>query len=91
MKKFQFSKLIIIIETVLVVYVTYEVINLIKIVVMNGFDGNLPYLTTLISAVWGAYGVSVSFYYSKAKSENVATIKSNAKQSVTGDTGRSDL
>lgn len=75
--KFQFSKLIIIIETLLTMYVTYEVIELIKIVVVNGFDGNLPYLTTLITVVWGAYGVSVSYYYSKSKCENVEKIKSS--------------
>ena len=76
-KKIEFSKLIIIVETLLTLYVTYEVIELIKIVVMNGFDGSLPYLTTLITVVWGAYGVSVSYYYGKSKCENVERIKSS--------------
>lgn len=79
MKKIQFSKLIIIIETILTMYVTYEVIELIKTVITNNFEGSLPYLTTLITVVWGAYGVSVSYYYSKSKCENVETIKRSAR------------
>jgi hypothetical protein len=36
--------------------------------------GSLAFLTTMITAVWGAYGVSVSFYYNKAKAENIPKI-----------------
>ena len=33
--------------------------------------GSLPYITTLVGAIWAAYGVSVAFYYNKAKAENL--------------------
>ena len=36
--------------------------------------GSLPFLTTMISTVWAAYGTSVSFYYKKSERENIPKI-----------------
>lgn len=41
------------------------------------FTGSLPYLTTFITAVWTAYGASISFYQSKSGKENIEKIKNN--------------
>lgn len=79
-KKTEFSKLIIIIETMLVLYVTYRVLGFIDRSIDNSFTGSLPYLTTLIGAVWGAYGTSISFYYNKAKTENKIKIEKNIRR-----------
>jgi len=38
--------------------------------VFKGFTASLPWLATLTASVWGAYGVSQGFYYSKSKAEN---------------------
>ncbi len=69
-KKFQFSKWIILFETVLVGYLTYHGVQLAYLCVENGFSGSLAFITTLLSCAWGAYGTSVAFYYNKAKAEN---------------------
>lgn len=69
-KKFEFSKLILIFETVIVAILTVRVLNLIELSINNLFDGSFPYLTTMVSVAWAAYGTSVSFYYNKSKLEN---------------------
>lgn len=35
-----------------------------------GYLGTLPWVTTMMTACWGAYGASAAFYYNKAKAEN---------------------
>ncbi len=79
-KKIEFSKAIIIIETLLVLYVTHRVLGFISVSIESNFTGSLPYLTTLIGAVWGAYGTSISFYYNKAKAENKIKINNNIRR-----------
>ena len=32
--------------------------------------GTLPWIATMVTAAWGAYGASAAFYYNKAKAEN---------------------
>lgn len=68
--KFEFSKLIVIFETVLIAILTIKILSLIELSIRTQFDGLFPYLTTLVSVAWAAYGTSVSFYYNKAKLEN---------------------
>lgn len=74
-KKFEFSKLIIVFETFLVGYVSYKVLEYAELCILNNYLGTLAFLTTMITAVWAAYGTSVSFYYNKAKAENVPKIQ----------------
>lgn len=74
----EFSKLILIFETVLVGYVSHRVLGFVETAIVTGFDGSLPYLTTFITAVWAAYGASVSFYQNKSAKENVKKIEASA-------------
>lgn len=77
-QRFEFSKLILIFETILVAYVSYRVLGFVDIAIATQFTGSLPYLTTFISAVWAAYGASVSFYQNKSARENVKKIETAA-------------
>lgn len=77
-KKFEFSKLILIFETILVGYVSHRVLGFVETAILTGYTGSLPYLTTFISAVWAAYGASVSFYQNKSGKENVKKIEAGA-------------
>lgn len=71
---FQFSKLIILFETILVAYTSYKIIDFTGIAIERDFTGSLPYLTTFLGVLFAAYGVSVSFYYQKSGKENLAKI-----------------
>lgn len=73
--RLEFSKLILCFETVLVAYVSYRVLGFAETAIQMKFEGSLPYLTTCISAVWAAYGASVSFYQSKTARENCTKIQ----------------
>lgn len=77
-KGFEFSKLILLFETVLVAYVSHRVLGFVGQAIATGFTGSLPYLTTFITAVWAAYGASVSFYQQKSGKENVKKIEAGA-------------
>jgi len=77
-RKFEFSKLILCFETALVAYVSYRVLGFVEVAIVTGFTGGLPYLTTFITAVWAAYGASVSFYQQKSGKENVKKIETSA-------------
>ena len=77
-KGFAFSKLILCFETVLVGYVSHRVLGFVGQAIAAGFTGSLPYLTTFITAVWAAYGASISFYQTKSAKENVKKIERSA-------------
>lgn len=77
-KKIEFSKLILLFETALVAYVSHRVLGFVEAAIMNDYSGSLPYLTTFISAVWAAYGASVSFYQNKSAKENVKKIEASS-------------
>ena len=74
----EFSKLILILETLLVGYVSHRVLGFVETAIATQYDGSLPYLTMFISAVWAAYGASVSFYQNKSAKENVKKIEASA-------------
>ena len=57
-------------KTILIAILTIKILSLIELSIRSQFDGLFPYLTTLVSVAWAAYGTSVSFYYNKAKLEN---------------------
>lgn len=77
-KQIEFSKLILLFETALVAYVSHRVLGFVESAIRAEFSGSLPYLTTFISAVWAAYGASVSFYQNKSGKENVKKIEAGA-------------
>lgn len=84
-KYIEFSKLICYIMTVLVLYVSYRVLGFAETSIDNGYVGSLPYLTTMISAVWTAYGTVLSFIVNKSKAENKLKIENSYDREYYGD------
>lgn len=74
-RKLEFSKWILLFETLLVGYVSWRVLGFVEHAITANFSGSLPYLTTFITAVWAAYGASVSFYQTKSCKENIKKIE----------------
>lgn len=70
MKKMEFSKFLLIQESILVWITTISFIVLAFMSVLTGFFGELSWLAALCTALWAAYGVSQAFYYKKAMAEN---------------------
>ena len=71
-KHWEFSKLLLLLESAAVLYTTYEGFALAHMAVVCGYLGTLPWVAATVSAAWGAYGASAGFYYNKAKAENTA-------------------
>ena len=71
-KRVSFSKLLLLLESGIVLNTTYEGFALAKFAVASGFMGTLPWIATMVTAAWGAYGTSAACYYAKAKAENTA-------------------
>lgn len=72
---FQFSKLLILFETAMVFTLTWKCLDIAYICVTNQFSGSLPWLATMVSCAWAAYGASAAFYYGKSGKEQVAKIE----------------
>jgi hypothetical protein len=70
--KREFSKALLVQESILIWIITTAFIILAFVCVLRGYLGSLPWLTSLISFPWSAYGVSQAFYYNKAKAENLS-------------------
>lgn len=68
--KLEFSKTLLIQESVLIWIVTISFIILAFFCIFNQYLGELPWLTTMVAFPWTAYGVSQAFYYKKAEKEN---------------------
>lgn len=66
----EFSKKLLVQESVLIWIITLTFIVLAFICVANGYIGELPWLTTMVAFPWGAYGVSQAAYYHKSTKEN---------------------
>ena len=69
-KKIEFSKLLIIQESILIWIITLAVIILAYVCILNQYFGELPWITAMVGLPWTAYGVSQGFYYKKAEKEN---------------------
>lgn len=83
---FQFSKLLILFETAIVAYLTYEGVQVAKMCVWNGYSGSLPWVATMVSAAWAAYGTSAAFYYNKGKAEQIKKLEiTGSEYSCDGD------
>lgn len=80
---FQFSKLIIIFETGIVSFLTYEGVQMAKMCIYNNFSGSLPWIATMVSAAWAAYGTSTAFYYNKGKAEQLKKIEMTGSEYTT--------
>jgi hypothetical protein len=69
-KKKEFSKGLLIQESILIWIITLSFIGLAYFCVINGYFGELPWLAAMCGFPWTAYGVSQAFYYRKAEREN---------------------
>lgn len=69
-KKIEFSKLLIIQESILIWIITIAVLILAYICIINQYFGELPWITAMVGLPWTAYGMSQGFYYKKAEKEN---------------------
>lgn len=71
-KNTEFSKGLLIQESILVWIITLAFLGLAYICIMNDFIGELPWLTAIVAFPWTAYGVSAACYYQKSQKENTA-------------------
>lgn len=69
-KKKEFSKILLIQESILIWIITIVFLILTFYCIYLNFLGSLPWLTAMISLPWGAYAVSQACYYGKSKAEN---------------------
>ena len=69
-KKKEFSKVLLIQESILIWLITIGFFFLAYICIKNEFLGELPWLTAMASLPWTVYGVSQAAYYHKAQKEN---------------------
>ena len=69
-KKNEFSKTLLIWETILIWVVTLSFIGLAYICIIRDYIGELAWLGAIYSFPWAAYGVSQACYYKKAEKEN---------------------
>lgn len=77
---FQFSKLLILFETFIVAYLTRAGVHLAWGCIDAGFTSSLPWVASMISCAWAAYGVSAAFYYNKSKAEQVKKIEKTGSE-----------
>ena len=69
-KKLEFSKTLLIQESILIWVHTIAILILAYICVFRGYYAELPWLTAMVALPWTAYGVSQHAYYKKAQAEN---------------------
>lgn len=69
-EKLEFSKILLIQESILIWITTLAYIFLAFYCIRNQYLGTLPWLTAGVSLPWTAYGISQGFYYNKSKTEN---------------------
>ena len=76
-KKKEFSKKLLVQESMLIWIMTLALIALSFICILTGAYAELPWLTAMVALPWTAYGVSQAYYYKKAEKENVLKISQN--------------
>ena len=69
-KSLEFSKSLLVQESILIWIHTIAMIALAFICVFRQFFGELPWLAAMVAFPWTAYGVSQHAYYKKAEKEN---------------------
>lgn len=69
-KKKEFSKVLLIQESVLVWITTIACLFFGYLCITSAYIGSLPWISVIISSVYAAYAVSQACYYSKSKAEN---------------------
>ena len=66
----EFSKTLLVQESILLWIVTLAGLVLAFVCVAVGFTASLPWISTMVGLPWAAYGTSQAFYYQKSKREN---------------------
>ena len=69
-EKLEFSKKLLLQESILIWVITLSFISLAFVCVSNQYFGELPWLTAMCGLPWTAYGASQAFYFRKAEKEN---------------------
>ena len=69
-QKQEFSKTLLIQESILIWVITLFCLFLAVICVFKDYTGSLPWFASMVGLPWAAYGVSQACYYNKAKAEN---------------------
>lgn len=69
-KKIEFSKALLIQESILIWIITLFGFGLAIYCVMNQYLMDLPWITAMVGFPWTAYGVSQMYYYKKSMKEN---------------------
>lgn len=69
-KSKEFSKKLLIQESILIWITTISLIVLAFVCIFRGYEGELPWLAVMIGLPWSAYGVSQACYYKKSSIEN---------------------
>ena len=68
--KTEFSKKLLIQESLLIWVVTLAFIILAFVCIQNQYFGELPWLAAMAACPWTTYGASQAFYFRKAEREN---------------------
>ena len=69
-QKTEFSKALLIWETVLIVFITVAFLALVYFCIRFDYSGDLTWLSIIYGCPWAAYAVSQACYYKKAEKEN---------------------
>ena len=69
-KKMEFSKQLLLQESMLIWIITIAFIVLAFVCVFNQYFGELQWLAAMCGFPWTAYGASQAFYFRKAEKEN---------------------
>lgn len=69
-KKPEFSKLLLIQESILIWIVTIVLLILAFVCISREYFGELPWIAAMVGFPWTAYGVSQMYYYKKSMAEN---------------------
>lgn len=70
-EKMEFSKKLLLQESMLIWIITISFIVLAFVCVTNQYFGELPWLAAMCGFPWTAYGASQAFYLKKAEKENI--------------------
>lgn len=68
--KLEFSKRLLLQESILIWIITIAFIALAFFCVVNQYFGELPWLAAMCGFPWSAYGASQAFYFKKTEKEN---------------------
>ena len=69
-KHTEFSKILLLQESVLVWITTLVCLGFGYLCIIRGYLGSLPWVSSIIASCYAAYAVSQAFYYKKAQTEN---------------------